>query len=77
MELSRRQAEVAALVAKGLSDKAIARDLGLSVMTVKTYIRDGARRIPGEAAARNRLLLWFFNIVQEEKAGVGTGATVA
>lgn len=70
MELSRRQAEVAALVARGLSDKAIAHELGLNVLTVRTYVRDGAKRLPGASgAARSRLLLWFLNIVQDEKAG--------
>jgi DNA-binding CsgD family transcriptional regulator len=62
-ELSRRQAEVAGLVAKGFPDKAIAYQLGLSVETVKTYIRDGARRIPGEGRPKHRLFLWFFNVV--------------
>lgn len=66
MELSRRQAEVAGLVAKGLSDKAIAHRLGLSVLTVRTYARDAAKRIPGEGQPRNRLLLWFFNMVTTE-----------
>lgn len=64
--LSTRQAEVASLVAKGLSNKAIAHDLGLSVLTVQSYVRDGAKRCPGEGQPRSRLLLWFFNIVSPE-----------
>lgn len=35
---SPRQAQILALVAAGLSDKEIARELGLSAATVKTYL---------------------------------------
>lgn len=65
-ELSRRHRDVAALVARGLSEKAIAHDLGLKVMTVREYIRDGASRIPGEGQPRSRLLLWFLNISTDQ-----------
>ena len=37
--LSPREREVAALVARGLTDKAIARELGISVSSVRTYLR--------------------------------------
>ncbi|MBL8346212.1 MAG: helix-turn-helix transcriptional regulator, partial [Rubrivivax sp.] len=37
--LSPREREVAALVARGLTDKAVARELGLSVSSVRTYLR--------------------------------------
>ena len=36
--MSRRQVEIVALVASGCSDKEIARHLGLSLGTVKTYL---------------------------------------
>lgn len=60
--LTTRQAEVVALVARGLSDKAIAREMGLSVDTIKEHIKAAASRIPGEGKSRHRLTLWFFNI---------------
>ncbi len=60
--LSRRQAEIAAYVAKGLPDKAIAAKLNLSVRTVQNHIRDAASHIPGSATPRHRLTLFFFNI---------------
>lgn len=37
--LSPREREVAELVARGLTDKAIARELGISVSSVRTYLR--------------------------------------
>jgi DNA-binding CsgD family transcriptional regulator len=37
--LSPREREVAELVARGLTDKAIARELGVSVSSVRTYLR--------------------------------------
>ena len=36
--VSKRQGQILALVAEGLSDKEIARNLGLSAATVKTYL---------------------------------------
>jgi DNA-binding NarL/FixJ family response regulator len=65
-ELTRRQAEVAARVAQGLSNKLIAQELGLSVETVRQHIREAAERLPGPAWPRHRLTLWYFSI---EEAG--------
>jgi DNA-binding CsgD family transcriptional regulator len=61
-DLTQRQAEVAERVARGQSDKAIARDLGLSVETVREHIAEAARRIPGDIRPRSKLALWFFNL---------------
>jgi DNA-binding NarL/FixJ family response regulator len=64
-DLTRRQAEVVALVARGLSDKAIARDMGLSVHTVREHIEGAASRIPGDQRPRSKLSLWFFNLTDD------------
>jgi len=53
--LSPRELEVAHRVARGLTDKAIARELGISVSSVRTYLRrlaqkSGAQRRAGVAA---------------------------
>jgi DNA-binding NarL/FixJ family response regulator len=61
-ELTRRQAEVAARVARGLTTKEIAADLEISVETVRQHVREAAQRLPGPAYPRFRLALWFFSI---------------
>ena len=48
--LSPREREVAALVARGCTDKAIARELGVSVSSVRTYLR----RLAGKAGVQRR-----------------------
>jgi FixJ family two-component response regulator len=64
--LSTRQAQVAELVARGHPDKVIAQRIGLSVYTVREYVKEAAARIPGEGWPRQRLTLWFFNISDDE-----------
>ncbi|MDP3892306.1 response regulator transcription factor, partial [Nocardioides sp.] len=44
-DLSPREAEVLALIAKGMSNKEIAQTVFLSVNSVKTYIRTAYRKI--------------------------------
>jgi len=51
--LSPREREVAALVARGLTDKAIARELGVSVPSVRTYLR----RLGAKSGVRRRAAL--------------------
>lgn len=51
--LSPREREVAALVARGLTDKAVARELGLSVSSVRTYLR----RLAGKSGVHRRAAL--------------------
>lgn len=58
-DLSPRQREVAELVARGYSDKKIARDLGCSPETVAQHIRDAAARIPGAWKPRQKLLIFI------------------
>jgi NarL family two-component system response regulator LiaR len=55
-DLSPREAEVLALIAKGLSNEQIARELFLGINTVKTYIRTGYRKIG--VASRTQAVLW-------------------
>lgn len=63
--LTTRQREIAALVARGLSDKAIARRTGLSVDTVKRHVGDAAKRVGGDGKPRHRLFVWFFELEME------------
>lgn len=69
MKLTQRQAEVAERVAHGLSNKEVARELGLSVETVRSHIREAADRLPGPAWPRHRLTVWFFGVADEKGNG--------
>ncbi len=66
--LSKRQAEVAALVARGLPDKRIAVKTGLSINTVRAHIQAAAGKVGHRGTPRHRLTLWFFNVIDEEDA---------
>lgn len=66
MNLTPRQQEVAALVAKRMTRSEIASELGISQETVKTHVRQAAGRIGGSEAPRRRLAIWFFRIDQRE-----------
>lgn len=59
VSLTPRQREVCELAAKGLTNKAIARTLGLSPLTVRDHISEAARRIPGNERARYKLILFI------------------
>jgi DNA-binding NarL/FixJ family response regulator len=52
--LTERQIEVLRLVERGCSNKAIARDLGLSLSTVKTHLRTAFSRL--NAASRTQAI---------------------
>lgn len=60
--LSTRQAEIAALVARGHPDKIIAAETGLSIKTVQAHIQAAVAKIPGNTSPRHKLVLWFFGI---------------
>lgn len=67
-ELSQRQAQVVERVARGLPDKRIAAELGISIRTVQAHVQAAANKIDGESQPRHRLTLWFFNITDEDAA---------
>jgi two-component system, NarL family, response regulator LiaR len=54
--LSHREAEVVALIAKGLSNQQIADQLFLSINSVKTYIRTAYRKI--DVSRRSQAVAW-------------------
>lgn len=68
MELSKRQAEIAAFVARGYADKIIARETGLSINTVRVHIQAAAAKIPGNSSPRHRLTLFFLQLKEDEAA---------
>lgn len=63
--LTQRQTEVAELVARGLSDKRIAQELGVAVETVRSHIQEAASRVPGDGRRRYRLTIWFLNVSED------------
>jgi DNA-binding NarL/FixJ family response regulator len=57
--LTPRQMQVAALVAQNKTNKTIARELGVSVQTVKDHIHDAAARLPYQGhSARIKLVVF-------------------
>ncbi len=58
-DLSPRLMEVAALVAQGLSNKAIARRLGVCPRTAGEYVIRLSHLVPGPGSARVRIVRWW------------------
>jgi DNA-binding CsgD family transcriptional regulator len=67
--LTPREVEVARLVARGLSAKAIGRQMGVSAETVRAHIRNAAARIPGSGPAKHKLLLFVLTTKENRRAG--------
>ncbi len=63
--LTKRQTEIAERIAKGLPDKLIAHDMGLSIHTVRAHIRAAAECIPGPSSPRHRLTMFFFQLAAD------------
>lgn len=66
--LTERQAAVAALVARGLPDKLVAIELGISINTVDYHLKEIAKRVPGEGRPRHKCAVWFFALIDDEYA---------
>jgi DNA-binding NarL/FixJ family response regulator len=64
--LTPQQRTVAELVARGYSNKKIAREVGISPETVRDHIRGAADRIPGDGRPRYKLLV--FMLLEDEDA---------
>ena len=60
--LTTRQKQIAELVGRGLSTKAIAQETGLAVPTVNDHVKRAAAKLPGETPPRYKLTLWFFSL---------------
>lgn len=73
--LSPREAEVLALICRGLSNAEIAEQLFLGVNTIKTYIRAAYRKI--DVDRRSQAVIWGFahglDPVRSHSAGPGEG----
>ncbi len=72
-EPTRREMQVAQLVAGGLSNKAIARELGISVRTVKNHIEALVKRLPpprhnAACHARAAIYAWWYSRQPETDA---------
>lgn len=65
VELTTRQAQVVERVARGLSYKVIAAELGISVRTVHAHVEHAAARIPGDSTPRHRLTLFFLSVDED------------
>jgi DNA-binding NarL/FixJ family response regulator len=59
--LSPRQQEVALLVVRGLSNKAIAKETALSVRSVEEYLSRICKRLGGEGKPRVRIIRWYYS----------------
>jgi two-component system nitrate/nitrite response regulator NarL len=61
--LTRRERDVLQLIAKGLSNKLIARELGLSVHTTKHHVSRLFDRI--DVASRLEAAVWFMKGIEQ------------
>jgi DNA-binding NarL/FixJ family response regulator len=61
-QLSPRQTEVVELVCEGLSNKAIATELGISHGRVRQQITAIGKKLPGTGPPRWRIMAWHFRI---------------
>jgi DNA-binding NarL/FixJ family response regulator len=63
VKLTRRERDVLQLIAKGLSNKLIARELGLSVHTTKHHVSRLFDRI--DVASRLEAAVWFMKGIEQ------------
>lgn len=60
--LTPRESEIARLIARGLSRKAIADQLGISIHTVDQHMKNAAAKLPGKGSPKLRLVLFVVNL---------------
>lgn len=65
--LTPRQAQVADMVARGLSNKDIAKRLGVKTETVNDHVSGAAGRLPGAAKPRHKLTVWILNLLHDDE----------
>jgi DNA-binding NarL/FixJ family response regulator len=67
--LTPRQVQIAGMLAREMSYKAIARELDISIRTVEDHVHDAARRInPGTPRPCVTVALWFVRLHDEGDA---------
>jgi len=74
--LSPMQEVVAVLIGIGMSPPEIARELHLSVYSVKTYIQLAARKIPGDLPSCARIAAWVRGAPKEVLTGYSLKAII-
>ena len=60
MTLTKRESEVARLIALDLTFDQIAEELEISRLTVATHVKNAARKIPGDGRPRHKLKMVVF-----------------
>jgi non-specific serine/threonine protein kinase len=60
--LTAREIQVARLVARGMTNRAIAQSLELSVETVNDHIRNAAARLPGDGRPKIKLIIFVLGL---------------
>ena len=66
--LTPREAEVAALVAEGLSHKRVAMRLGISPETVRAHVWFAARKLPGEGRPSLKIARFYYLLAPSDAA---------
>lgn len=66
VRLSPRESQVSQMVAQGMSNKAIAKALRLSELTVKDHVKAIGRKLTGPGKPRHRITVFFLQIDQPD-----------
>ena len=72
--LSRAQLTVARLLSAGLSHEEIAHRIGTTVKTVRWFIGEAGRRIPGTVKGSHKLIMWYRGATRAMLEGDGEAA---
>lgn len=72
-DLSPREEEILGLIASGRSNDEIAEQLGLSINSVKTYIRQAYRKI--DVVRRSQAVAWYVQHRPDDRDGVAAEQT--